>query len=360
MEALSSVRFDTFGLATRSPQVFIFARVVERKPYFVEIGGGYQSDKGFFGLVKTGDLNITGRNKALQLGGQVSQVGHHLELELTEPRLFNNPTRATLSTFWDRKAEFNQVFGIEVVGTALSVTRNYWENFDVGLKLQHEYRDEFMQSGEDRPADMEDSEFDPRNVMVTTPALRYDTRDSIIQPRQGFLCGAGIDIAKGLENSLDDFLRYQLDAHYYYSPLERLTLAAVARAGLIDPYGDKDSVPSDQLFYLGGTLDVRGYGENEFLLDEEGNPQGGRRAVSGSVEARIYITRGFELTLFYDIGRLSLADGGDASEGFRDSVGAGLRYITAIGPIGFMYGHKLDPQPGEPSGRWHFSIGYTF
>ena len=247
-----------------------------------------------------------------------------------------------------------------MIGTALSIARTYWEDFDVGLKLQHEYRDEFMQSGEARPADMEDSEFDPRNVMVTTPALRYDTRDSVIQPRKGFLCGAGIDIAKGLENSLDDFLRYKLDAHYYYSPLERVTLAAVARAGFIDPYGGNDNVPSDQLFYLGGTLDVRGYGENEFLLDEEGDPRGGRRAVSGSVEARIYISRGFELSLFYDIGRLSLADGGDALDGFRDSVGAGLRYITAIGPIGFMYGHKLDPQPGEASGRWHFSIGYTF
>ncbi|MFW5874599.1 MAG: BamA/TamA family outer membrane protein [bacterium] len=41
-------------------------------------------------------------------------------------------------------------------------------------------------------------------------------------------------------------------------------------------------------------------------------------------------------------------------------MGLALRYITPIGPIGGMYGWKLDPRPGESSGAFHFSIGYTF
>jgi outer membrane protein insertion porin family len=48
------------------------------------------------------------------------------------------------------------------------------------------------------------------------------------------------------------------------------------------------------------------------------------------------------------------------SESFRDSVGIGLRYMTPVGPIGFMYGHKLDPEPHESPGSFHFSMGYTF
>ncbi|MGC9324793.1 MAG: BamA/TamA family outer membrane protein, partial [Desulfomonilia bacterium] len=42
------------------------------------------------------------------------------------------------------------------------------------------------------------------------------------------------------------------------------------------------------------------------------------------------------------------------------SVGAGLRYITPIGPIGILYGHKLERNPSESPGRFHFSVGYTF
>jgi len=38
----------------------------------------------------------------------------------------------------------------------------------------------------------------------------------------------------------------------------------------------------------------------------------------------------------------------------------GLRYITPIGAMGFLYGMKLDPEDGESPKRLHFSIGYTF
>jgi outer membrane protein insertion porin family len=48
------------------------------------------------------------------------------------------------------------------------------------------------------------------------------------------------------------------------------------------------------------------------------------------------------------------------SDGFRSSVGLGLRYITPIGPMGLLYGHKLNRKDGESAGRVHFSIMYTF
>ncbi|NJL58609.1 MAG: BamA/TamA family outer membrane protein [Desulfobacteraceae bacterium] len=50
----------------------------------------------------------------------------------------------------------------------------------------------------------------------------------------------------------------------------------------------------------------------------------------------------------------------DGDTAFRSSAGFGLRYITPIGPIGFLYGFKLDHEPGEDAGRLHFSVGYTF
>ncbi|MBW2011566.1 MAG: BamA/TamA family outer membrane protein [Deltaproteobacteria bacterium] len=68
----------------------------------------------------------------------------------------------------------------------------------------------------------------------------------------------------------------------------------------------------------------------------------------------------FELALFYDVGSLTDNFGEMDSENLRSSIGAGLRYITPIGPIGFLYGTKLDRKQGESSGRLHFSIGYTF
>jgi outer membrane protein insertion porin family len=44
----------------------------------------------------------------------------------------------------------------------------------------------------------------------------------------------------------------------------------------------------------------------------------------------------------------------------RDSIGAGIRFLSPFGPIGFAYGIKLDQATGEKSAEFHFSAGNSF
>ena len=62
----------------------------------------------------------------------------------------------------------------------------------------------------------------------------------------------------------------------------------------------------------------------------------------------------------HDFGKINEAAGSINSDEFRSSIGAGIRYITPIGPIGIVYGYKLNPEEDESIGRWHFAIGYSF
>jgi outer membrane protein insertion porin family len=181
-----------------------------------------------------------------------------------------------------------------------------------------------------------------------------------VRPTRGARISASVDISKGLKNSLDDFFKYRLEGRYYYSPLDRLTLAARGRYGFIYPFNSDSGIPDDQLFFLGGIGDVRGFRENRLRFDADGDPVGGREALLGSLEARLDVGFNFEWALFYDVGavREPSMDGG--ADDFRSAVGTGLRYHTPIGPIGLLYGHKLDPKENESSGRFHFSIGYSF
>jgi outer membrane protein assembly factor BamA len=76
------------------------------------------------------------------------------------------------------------------------------------------------------------------------------------------------------------------------TPWDRLTVALMGRAGYLTPYGATDSVPDDQLFYLGGAFSVRGYDENMLYYDAGGNALGGRVSLmaawnSGSTWERI-------------------------------------------------------------------------
>ena len=80
----------------------------------------------------------------------------------------------------------------------------------------------------------------------------------------------------------------------------------------------------------------------------------------GSMEARIDLGHNFELATFYDVGRVTDTFDEIGLDEFRSSVGVGLRYVTPVGPIGFLYGMKLDRQEDENPGRLHFSVGYTF
>ncbi len=148
------------------------------------------------------------------------------------------------------------------------------------------------------------------------------------------------------------------------APVKRLTLALRGRYRRIEPYGGNRTVPDDQLFFLGGISDVRGFDENMLRFDAREDPLGGRTSLLGSLEARIDLGAGFELTAFCDTGSIRGTEGdsdetGDG-DGFRSSAGLGIRYITPIGPVGFLYGWNLDRKAEESSGRLHFTIGYSF
>jgi outer membrane protein insertion porin family len=357
----SSVDFNTIGLKEKRSEITLLADMEEKKPYYIQIGGGYESERGLFAQTRAGDHNLFGANKDAWVAGEVSQIGHKAEMGLREPRLFATRTSASIGLFSEKRQEFNQDFGTRSYGATLVLSRKIARNITGALGFRYEYRDEFLQNGVDEiPDAFDEDEFKPRSILVTTPAIIFDTRDSFIKPTKGFYSSVSIDVSKGISESLDNFFKYRFDARYYVTPFDRITLAWLGRVGYLDPFGPSDRVPDDQLFYLGGTLDVRGFDENLLRYDSNGDPLGGRFSLAGSVEARIDLGRNLELTCFYDIGTVRETYENIGSDDFRSSVGLGLRYLTPIGPIGVLYGHKLDRKTGESPGRFHFSVGYTF
>jgi outer membrane protein insertion porin family len=356
LEILHNVSFRTLGLKDRQETVNLFVEVEEVKPYFTQLSTGYESDRGFFGRTKVGDRNLFGRNKSLWASAEVSQTGYRLETRLTEPRFFNTPTTASLGFFNEELTEFNQPFGTRTMGGSLGFTRQWERVLTAALSFSLERRDQFKV--EEDPLAAVDEE--TRTIFVTTPFLRYDTRDSFIRPTRGYYASLGVDVSKGLDNQLDDFVRYLFDTRYFFSPMDKLTLAGLFRFGQVLPYSDEGLVPDDQLFFLGGIRDVRGFRENLLRFDDVGNPVGGKTAIVGSLEARFELGLNLELTTFFDIGSVQDAQTPAGSDRFRPAVGLGLRYITPIGPMGLLYGIPLDRDEGEAAGQFHLSIGYTF
>jgi outer membrane protein insertion porin family len=360
MTALDSAKFRALGLKEKTGEVDLVVEVEEKKPYFFEIGGGYDTERHFYANTTVGDHNFLGRNLDVQANLEVSQIGYQSNISLTEPRLFASRLASGTRVFAEQNEAFNKDFGTRSYGAAQDFYKNFFlDKLTANLGFVYEFREQYLT--EERPLTPEEEVlYDPRTIFVTSPAVIYRTTDSYVSPRKGTFTAFYVDISKGLDNNLDDFVKYRVDTRYYYTPFEPVTFAVRGWYGFIEPYGGNKTIPEDQLFFLGGASTVRGFDENLLRFNKYGNAVGGREVILGTLEARYDLGLNVELTPFYDIGSVREADGRGGSDDFRASVGIGLRYMTPVGPIGLLYGWKLDPKPNESSGKLNFSMGYAF
>lgn len=361
LDIFSAVDFRRFGFEEKDEKVDMIITIEERKPYYFELSGGYESDRRFFMSTKLADRNLFGMNRMGWVSGEVSEIGYRFESGIRDPRWFGTHIATNLHGFFEREEQFNQNFGTKKAGTTLGFELAPTKRITTGLHVSYEYLDQFEKDVATSPPALSTAEQEkPRNVLVGTPRIQFDSRDSFIRPRKGIFSLGDIDISKGLRNDLDNFLRYRLNFRFFWTPKDLLTFAFIGRGGYLAPYSQSDNIPKDQLFYLGGNTDIRGFKQNAMVTDSNGDAVGGQKSLSGNIEARIGMGSSWELPLFIDVGWLGGILEPDIEPDVRVTVGTGLRYITPIGPIGILYGYKLDRQPGEQAGAFHFSLGYTF
>jgi len=355
----SSVRFRTFGLAEKRDTVHVFVEVAEKRPFYGAMSGGYQSDKGPFASAQIGDRNLGGLNKEGWIGGEVSATGYRGETGLEDSRFLGTRLRSMVELAAEKEAELNQKWHIVKYSISSGITATPpGSHITVGLGGGYERRRLYYDDGfADRMIDDPTGDLRPRNIIEATPTFSLDLRDSFTRPRKGSFLGSTVKFSHSIGSSLDDFVKLQVELKRFFTPVSRLTLAGVVRGGYILPYGDATDVATDQRFFLGGTGDVRGFDENLLHPADSG---GANVSFCASVEARFMAGSNIELTLFADVGRLENDIESLKLSQFRSSAGGGVRYITPIGPVGLLYGRKLDPEPGESKGRFHFSLGYTF
>ena len=359
IEAFDSVRFNTYGLKEKADKVNLLLELEEKKPYYIQSGVGYDTERGFYANILAGDRNLFGLNKDVYAGGEISQIGYRGDLGITEPRFLGTRIKSAVNMFTETREEFNTNFGTRERGVSLSFNRKLFQKFNADLSFVYSYKKNFQRDLEPISVN-EEINFDSREILTISPSLVYNNIDSYIRPRKGLFSSLLLDISKGINNSLDDFFRYRFEVRKYYTPIENLSFALRGRVGDITPFEDASTIPEDQFFFLGGTSTVRGFDENLLRFDSDGKAIGGLTSILGNIETRIDLGPDFELSFFYDIGSVRNAIIDEGTDGFRSSVGTGLHYFTPIGPIGVYYGHKLNKKSGESAGRFHFTIGFRF
>jgi outer membrane protein insertion porin family len=147
----------------------------------------------------------------------------------------------------------------------------------------------------------------------------------------------------------------------------KLVGAAHARVNYADGYGG-EKLPGFERYFMGGPTSLRGFTiEDVGPKDNDGDPVGGNQSLLFNLELQYPFTKSFRGFVFYDRGNIygggantsTTTNNFDLGE-MRHSVGAGIRFISPFGPLGFAYGVKLDKETGEEAAEFHFSAGSAF
>jgi translocation and assembly module TamA len=332
--------------------------VQERLPRRFGVGGTYSTVDGLGLETFWLHRNLFGRAERFKVEGKVSGIGktfapeeftYRIGATFVKPGIYTPDTDFTASLFGDR--EVLDAY----IRTAVTATAGFTHIFT------EELSGKLLATG--GHAQFEDDEFGIRDFSTAGVAgtLTFDSRDNASNATRGFL----------LEATLEPFYEFQYANFAYKGTAEargylgfgdegRFVLAGRVKLGSIAGATIAE-LPPDKLFFAGGGGSVRGYGYRNIGVDRpSGNVIGGRSLIEASAEARVRVTNSIGVVGFIDAGYVGEETIPTFNEDLRIGVGAGVRYITGLGPIRLDVAVPIERREGDPTVAVYVGIGQAF
>ena len=345
----------------------------------LSLGGGYGSEGGIFGTAEVGQNNLLGRAYRIHLKGELGTRDHHTaELSFGTPWVLGTPTRLNARIYDNRR--FRRYYG--TVGAVLNRTNNYlydryvWgrrgASVTLGRPIMHDIDLSVRFRNEHVEAHNPDAELINRSTRSILFAVGRDTRDyrtSLYDPTGGSSHTLSYEYSGGILGADNEFQKYSADTSWFYSGWWNHVIAVHARAGYMVSKSTDRRFLFYERFFLGGVDTVRGYEDYEIYPDPDPdkpgvfNPYGGNKVFFANFEYRIPVSQQLTAALFFDIGKVwdeSVRNPFSQINNMKRGLGveARLNMFGMLARLGWGYG--LDRISGEPSGKFHFTIGPGF
>ena len=198
-------------------------------------------------------------------------------------------------------------------------------------------------------------------ALLGTIGWSRDSRDNILTPNRGHFQRAFLEFG----TPALDLQYYKLTYQYQqFQPLtNKFTLAFNGQAGYGGGYEGKD-FPLFKNFFVGGIGTVRGFEAGSLgPRDINGDPLGGVKELNGSIEALATLPgadRSLRGLFFVDAGNVWGSGQGIHFADLRAAAGAGIAWISPIGPLKLSLAQPIRSQPGDRVQRFQFQIGTGF
>ena len=337
--------------------VEIITTVTERQTGSINVGAGFSSNENLIFNAGISQNNFMGTGRRVVFSTNLSSRRSDYNLSLTDPRLFDTELSGgvdafnTKTNYWSYMAK--RTGGGIRIGKSLS-------EYD-WLGINYNYADIEISDVKVATSYLKNEN---RTTSRISPSFVRDTRDNFMNPSSGSRHVVRLDLA-GLGGT--KFHKASYEGSHYWPIIGKLVGMVHGEIAWADGYAT-DSLPAFERYYMGGPQSLRGYQiRNVGPKDSLGNPLGGNQSLLLNLELQYPFTKGLRGFAFYDRGQL-YGGGDDTSTTkttwdlakMRDSIGAGVRFLSPFGPVGLAYGVKLDKATGEKDGEFHFSAGNSF
>ena len=343
---------DRLDAAGRLPVTFA---VTDRPRNAAGVTLAYETSYGVSGRVYYERRNLFGNAETLRLEAEVSRLGNGIEFADSNYRAGATLRRPGL--FGGRTSWVTEAYGVRE--RLFAYDR---DAFVAATLLEHPLGDHWLLRGGptfENGRVGRDGSMPPFMLFGVVFGARYDTTDSLLDPRRGLRADAtAIPYADLLETG--GFVRATGTLRTYFDLRGDGGSVVALRGTLGSLLGADRDVPADKRFYAGGGGSVRGYGFQRIgPRDANGRPIGGSSLVEGSAELRQRVRGNFGVVGFVDAGSVGVLEAPDFSD-LRIGAGLGLRYATAIGPLRLDVGVPLNREPGDSRYGVYVGLGQSF
>lgn len=352
--------FESVDIETRPTQdpglMDLAVKVREKTTGKLSMGVGFSSVDSVFVQGEVQESNLLGKGYTVGLSASLSGTSNRFQFSFWNPHLYDGPVGAGFDLY-NREREYDD-YTYQTRGGRLksAYTLGDYTRLFGGYRLEQYTVDEIDAGASQSIKDLEGDNW----ASVLFASVRRDTTDKWFNPSKGTKNTLSLEYGGGLIGGDNNYIKPEYEFSYFQSLFWKLVFHWHWKAGVVFENTDEE-VPDFERFYLGGIDTVRGYEDRDISgTDDAGEDIGGYTAFYNNLELIFPIKEDMGVlgVLFFDSGNVWDKDVSPDFELF-DSVGAGIRWNSPMGPLRLVYGYPLDELKGN-NGRFEFSIGTFF
>jgi outer membrane protein assembly complex protein YaeT len=343
----------------------LLIQVEDAQPIQLTYGLGYQEFERVRGTVEISHTNLFGLNRSISVRARGSRRERLAQSTFHEPWLFNHELDGFASTFVEHTER--PFFSANRIDFSLQVLKRF--SVQHNLLFTSSYQTVNLQdirvNRHVRTLPPEQGPCQICQIARFGTSFIQDRRNDALNPSTGSFSTTTLQFASRAFGSELNFTSL-FNQSSFYAPAPHGVLATSFRLGWNHTFGrtnqlvpgQTQKLPPTERYFAGGSATLRGFG-----LDEAGpigncpppdealrcrRSEGGNLLTIGNIEyrfpLRIFPVTGVGGALFYDTGNVFPSFSSIHLGEFTHTVGFGLRYQTAVGPVRLDFGINLKPE----------------